>query len=221
MELSLLQLRPRVGYGHWIQERPSWRGLCCPQLLDHIIRKAQTFIQSHSTCTTVLDKNWVISRLPVTPSTSVSPADLLPTPASASASWFPQKRQGRLTKNYIFPGPRLRKFGTLSPLPSLSPLPALLGPQEHAHVHTPESPFHTAHLPPQASPLPCPPPAPQLSELEGAPKIIGFFSPHPEPWFGYLPYDPSQDISTLFLYTSRDGEFTTSQDNLLPLDCSL
>lgn len=28
------------------------------------------------------------------------------------------------------------------------------------------------------------------------------------------------DFSTLFLHTSRDRELTTSQDSLLPLDCS-
>lgn len=46
MELSLLQLGPRVGCGHWTQWPSCWSP-CFPQLLDRIW-KAQILIHSHT-----------------------------------------------------------------------------------------------------------------------------------------------------------------------------
>lgn len=42
---------------------------------------------------------------------------------------------------------------------------------------------------------------------------------HPELYLGCLLQDPCHDIAILFLHTSRDGDLTTSQDSILPLDC--
>lgn len=144
---------------------------------------ADSHPQSQSICLTVLNENWVISKLPVRPSRALSVQQICCShPSLASHCGFP-RRDSRVAKNCVFPAPQLRHFGTLSPLPS-SHLPTLVSPQKHTHAHTPESRFHTAHLSLQAVAFPV------LHQLPGSagrsPQDHRFSSPHPELWLGYL-----------------------------------
>lgn len=94
-----LGLGPRVGFRHWMQGWPGWRGPCLPHLLGQIIGKAQrgavSHPQSRSTCMMTLNKDLVIAGLPVTPSRALSvPADpLLAPPPWPPHPGFPRRER--------------------------------------------------------------------------------------------------------------------------------
>lgn len=149
---------------------------------------------------TVLNKNPVTPRLPVTPPKGLLvPADRLLSRLPGLRILVSQKREGKLVRSSLLPAPQLRTFSTPCPPPHTS-----LSPR---NTHTPQPLSHTAHLSSQA-PL-------WLPGREGTPWIIWLTSPHSELPLGCLLHDPCQDFSIFFSHTSKVRELTTSQDRLL------
>lgn len=127
-------------------------GSTLPHLLDQIIWKVQrgavSHPQSHSTRMAVPNKSPVSPRLPVLPRVCWS-QQICSHSSLASASWFPQKREGTLLRSCLLPATQLRMFWTLPSLLSTPPPPhSSRSPRNtHTHMHTrTTAPF--PHCPP-------------------------------------------------------------------------
>lgn len=142
---------------------------------------ADSHPQSHSICLTVLNENWVISKLPVRPSRALSVQQICCShPSLASALWFPQKRQ-QSGQELPLPSSTTKTFWDSVAPALLSPPHTCKPPETHTCIHT-RVPF--PHCPPLPTSyrFPCSPPTPWLSWKEPPRSLVLLSPPRTVAW---------------------------------------